>query len=102
MKSLAIMVSGGSTNNLIQVLTLLMASVHGDLKVRVLFRDEAVYRLTPEKINAIEDGRARLFFFARGEYKDSLGRVYPWPFCRMYDKDMPGNLIMCPDQMTIK
>ena len=54
MTSLAIMVSGGSTNNLIQVLTLLMAAVHADIKVRVLFRDESVYRLTPEKINAIE------------------------------------------------
>ena len=54
MTSLAVIVSGGSTNNLVQVLTLLIASVHGDLKVRVLFRDEAVYRLTPAKINAIE------------------------------------------------
>jgi len=58
--------------------------------------------LSKQKINAIEDGRARLFFFARGEYKDSLGRVYPLPFCRTYDKDMSSNLIMCPDQMTIK
>ena len=58
--------------------------------------------LTKEKIKAIKDGRARLFFFAHGEYKDSLGRVYPLPFCRMYDKDMPSNLIICPDQMTIK
>ena len=54
MKSLAVMVSGGSTNNFIQVLTLLMASVHSDVKVRVLFRDEAVFRLTPPAINAIE------------------------------------------------
>ncbi len=54
MKSLAVIVSGGSTNNLIQALTLLMAAVHGELRVRVLFRDEAVARLTPAKINAIE------------------------------------------------
>lgn len=60
MKSLAVMVSGGSTNNLVQVLTLLMAAVHSDLKARVFFRDESVYRLTPEKINTIElsDGYA--------------------------------------------
>ena len=51
MKSLAVMISGGSTNNLIQVLTLLMAAVHSDLQVRVLFRDEAVMRLTPDAIN---------------------------------------------------
>ncbi len=54
MKSLAIMVSRGSTNNLVQVLTVLMAAVHSDVKVRVFFRDEAVLRLTPEKINAVE------------------------------------------------
>ena len=54
MKSLAIIVSGGSTNNLIQVLTLLMAAVHSDLKARVFFRDESVFRLTPETINKLE------------------------------------------------
>ena len=54
MKSLAVIVSGGSTNNLVQVLTLLMAAVHSDIKARVLFRDESVYRLTPSRINAVE------------------------------------------------
>lgn len=54
MRSLAVIVSGGSTNNFIQVLTLLMASVHSEIKVRVFFRDEAVYRLRPSAINTIE------------------------------------------------
>ena len=54
MKSLAIIVSDGSTNNLIQVLTLLMASVHSDIKTRVLFRDASVFRLTPANINQRE------------------------------------------------
>ncbi|MBI3331194.1 MAG: DsrE family protein [Candidatus Omnitrophica bacterium] len=54
MTSLAIIVSGGSTNNLIQVLTLLMAAVHADVKARVLFRDESVFRLTPAAINRHE------------------------------------------------
>src|SRR3989338_7438777 len=54
MKSLAVMVSGGSTNNLIQVLTVLMAAVHADVAVRVLFRDESVMRLTPAAINRLE------------------------------------------------
>jgi len=54
MKSLAILVSGGSTNNFIQTLTLLMAAVHADIKARVLFRDESVFRLTPQRINAVE------------------------------------------------
>jgi peroxiredoxin family protein len=53
MQSLAIIVSGGSTNNLIQVLTVLMAAVHSDIKARVLFRDEAVFRLRPSAINAV-------------------------------------------------
>ena len=51
MRSLAVIVSGGSTNHLIQVLTLLMASVHSNIKTRVLFRDESVFRLTPSTIN---------------------------------------------------
>ena len=54
MKSLAVIVSGGSSNNLIQVLTLLMAAVHSDMRVRVFFRDESVFRLRPQAINAIE------------------------------------------------
>jgi len=54
MKSLAIIVSGGSTNNLIQVLTLLMAAVHSEIKARVFFRDESVARLTPSNINKLE------------------------------------------------
>ena len=54
MKSLAVIVSGGSTNNLIQVLTLLMAAVHEDMTARVLFRDESVFRLTPGAINRQE------------------------------------------------
>ncbi len=58
--------------------------------------------LTKEKITAITSGRAHLYFFAKGEYKDSLGRSYPLPFCRMYDQDMPGNLIYCSDQIIIK
>jgi peroxiredoxin family protein len=51
MTSLAVMVSGGSTNNLIQVLTLLMAAVHSDIKTRVFFRDESLLRLMPSTIN---------------------------------------------------
>ena len=58
MKSLAVIVSGGSTNNLIQVLTLLMASVHSDIKARVFFRDESVFRLTPANVNRLELSRA--------------------------------------------
>ena len=58
--------------------------------------------LTEEKLMAITNGRARLYFFAKGEYKDSQDRVYPLPFCRMYDPDMPGNLIICSNQGTFE
>ena len=54
MKSLAVIVSGGSTNNFIQVLTLLMAAIHSEMRVRVLFRDESVFRLRPAAINVTE------------------------------------------------
>lgn len=53
MKSLAVIVSRGSTNNLLQVLTLLMAAVHSELKVRVFFRDESLFRLTPQGIKEL-------------------------------------------------
>ena len=39
---------------MIQVLTLLMAAVHSEMKARVLFRDESVFRLTPANINKVE------------------------------------------------
>ncbi len=54
MKSLAVIVSGGSTTDFIQVLTLVMAAVHEDMKTRVLFRDASVFRLTPAAINRLE------------------------------------------------
>ena len=69
MKTLAVMVSGGSTNNLIQVLTLLMASVHADLKARVLFRDESVARLTPANINTLEFSHAHAHDLAAMEQR---------------------------------
>lgn len=51
MKSIAVIASGGTTNAFIQLLTLLMASVHSDLRVRVFFRDAAVLRLRRGRMN---------------------------------------------------
>ena len=48
MKSLAVIVSRGHYNNLVQVCTLLMASVVSNIKVRVLVRDEAVLKMTTQ------------------------------------------------------
>lgn len=50
MKSLAVMVSGGSSNNFIQVLTLLLASVHSEITTRVLFRDASLFRVTKDGV----------------------------------------------------
>ena len=57
-KTLAVMVTRGSTNHFVQVLTLLMAAVHSDMAVRVLFRDESLARLTPDGIRQFEFSEA--------------------------------------------
>ena len=46
MKSLAVIVSRGTLNSLIQVATILMAAVASGIAVRVFFRDEAIYAVT--------------------------------------------------------
>ena len=48
MKSLAVIVSRGHYNSLVQVCTLLMASVVSEIKVRVFVRDEAVFKMTTQ------------------------------------------------------
>jgi peroxiredoxin family protein len=57
MKALAVIVSRGETNSLVQVATLLMAAVGSGLAVRVFFRDEAIYRIT-------RDGAREIVFSA--------------------------------------
>lgn len=62
-------------------------------------------RLTPEMIKALTDDppRARLYIFARGWYSDIAGtKTYELPLCRVYHPTMPGNLIYCPDDVTVK
>lgn len=46
MNRLAVIVSRGAYNNLVQVVTLLMAAVGSGMVVRVFFRDEAVLKVT--------------------------------------------------------
>ena len=45
MKSLAVIVSRGSLNSLVQVATLLMTAVGSGVAVRVFFRDEAIFAI---------------------------------------------------------
>jgi len=53
-KTLAIIVSRGSFNSLIQVVTLLMAAAGSGLVVRVFFRDEAVLKVTKTGVQDID------------------------------------------------
>lgn len=46
MKTLAVIVSRGDFNNLVQVATLLLAAVASGVAVRAFFRDEAIYKIT--------------------------------------------------------
>ncbi len=68
--SLAVIVSRGETNNLVQVATLLMAAVASGVAVRVFFRDEAVFRITRE-------GAATVTFSAgyRGREAETRARL---------------------------
>lgn len=53
MKSLAVIVSRGHHNNFVQVCTLLMAAAVSEIKVRLFVRDEAVLKLTKERVGEI-------------------------------------------------
>jgi len=58
--------------------------------------------MTEAGINALNAGQARLLIFIRVYYQDPLGRSYQLPCCWMYNKDVLGNLIVCPDNITLK
>lgn len=60
------------------------------------------FRLTREKLDALKSGKARLFFYARGEYRDATGEVYPLPFAEMYDPVFSGNLIAPPKDIVFE
>jgi len=59
-------------------------------------------RLTPEKLDALNSGKARLFFYACGEYRDASGEIHPLPFAEMYDATFPGNLITPPKEIVFE
>ena len=54
LKRLAILVSRGSANNLFQVATLIRAATALDAEVGVLFREEALLKLAPDRINDLD------------------------------------------------
>lgn len=59
-------------------------------------------RLTKDKLEALRHGKARLFFYARAEYRDTVGKTYPLNLAEMYDAAFPGNLIAPPRGIVFK
>lgn len=70
MKKIAILVSHGSYNSLVQVMTLVMACMVSEIKVRLFFRDESVFKLTPK-----EAGTINLTEFYKGQESAVLERL---------------------------
>ena len=50
---MAIIVTRGSHNNIVTVLTMVMAAAVCEMAVRIFFRDEAVYKLSKKKISEL-------------------------------------------------
>ncbi|TAJ99468.1 MAG: hypothetical protein EPO39_16575, partial [Candidatus Manganitrophaceae bacterium] len=53
MKKMAIIVTRGTHNNFVTVFTMVMAAAVCEMSVRIFFRDEAVYKLSPKKISEL-------------------------------------------------
>lgn len=70
MKKIAILVSRGSYNSLVQVMTLVMACMVSEIKVRLFFRDESVFKLTPR-----EAGRINLTEYYKGQEAHVVDRL---------------------------
>ena len=58
--------------------------------------------LSAVKIAALNSGTARLFVYAKGEYRDVAGNSHQLPFRRMYHPTVDGNLAICPDDIVFK
>jgi len=60
--------------------------------------------LTDKQIEALNEipPKARLFLFARASYTDEANVSHDLSFCRAYDAQTYPDLIVCPDDITIK
>lgn len=80
------------------------ASINFDLapKQDTYLRLASTLSMDEQMIKALNEGGARLYIFAKGSYSDEKGEHnYPLSFCRMYHPTMPGNLIHCPEDVTV-
>jgi hypothetical protein len=69
---------------------------------RVYIHPHFPFPATKERLDAITEGRARLYFYGRGEYRDDLGRTFPLLFCFIYSENVPGKLGLCSDEIIVK
>jgi hypothetical protein len=58
--------------------------------------------MTDDRIQALDEQRARFIVYARGEYREESGKSYPLNLCYMYNKDVPDKLVICPSDIEIK
>jgi len=58
--------------------------------------------LSEDKLKALNSGEARLFVYARGEYRDSAGNSFEILFSRMYHQVVRGMLAIVPDDIVFK
>jgi hypothetical protein len=58
--------------------------------------------LSVEMLKALNAGSARLFIYARGEYRDASGKGYSLSFARVYHPTVAGHLAMPPDNVVFK
>jgi hypothetical protein len=72
----------------VQVPAIANAVVRGEMRYE--------FAMTAEKLDALNAGKARLLFYARGQYTDESNTVHGLPFSAVYDATFPGNLIAVP------
>ena len=87
---------------MVQVLTLLMAAVHSEIKTRVFFRDESLFRLTPEGIKelSLSDGyRAQHAAFAQRLKKHGLDDLQT--LCRQIKESGDVKLYVCSSSLAL-
>ena len=60
------------------------------------------FQLTRDKLEALNSGKARLFFYAHVVCQDVTGKIYRIPFAEMYDPWFPGNLIAPPKDVVFE
>ena len=64
---------------------------------------DITYQFAKDDVDALNDGRAFLYLYAKGEYwaANNPDSKRPLPFCFVYNKDVPGFLAVCPKGIKI-